>query len=45
MGACLKMLLSSIFHSLRAQSYKKADLGCGATEENKNGIFVNQFWL
>lgn len=43
MGAYLKMLLSSIFDSLRAQSYKKADLGCGAPEEKEHGIFLNQF--
>lgn len=43
MGACLKMLLSSIFHSFTAQPYKKADLGCGATEEKEDGIFLNSF--
>lgn len=43
MGACLKMLLSGIFDSLGAQSYKKADLGCGATKEKEDGIFLNQF--
>lgn len=40
-------VLSSTFHSLRGESYresyKKADLGFGATEKNDDVIFLNLF--